>query len=632
MENQTAPPKPDEQLEATEEKWQEQRRKWDKDETERIANWTKWRDELIENPDDAFASENLKETIANLYFWLRAYTYERNCFDIWDKEALTLVFGADIADRTENVLQTRWRATKPVLWSARSTEARGEPPPYEWIYGLMGVSSAACKEGWTKSLSSRDAEIAATLAMIELNGFSPFIADLAESHPTEVSAVIGGEIAAELGVGGKFDHLQSLQNLMHADIKVRRLLISRLIELIQSWPTVDSDEEGPRWAHHLEQVIRILNAAEKKEERDLVASECRRRLGASPGGALALQWLKGLFRFDAAAGTQWLIGSLSNPEKKETRARAIEWFATIFVDRDAVALQFKDSNQRAKALGQLVRFAYRCIRPKDDQVHDRVYSPNSRDHAERARNFLLGLLVDTPGAEAYNTILALADTQEFAHTAGRMRLMARRRAAADAELPRYSCQDVLELDRRYEVPSQDRDGLFEVMMDRLRDLAHDLEHHEFSDRRTVKRITDEPEMQRTLALRIESKANGAYAVSREEEVVDRKHTDIRLSAMGGGHKAVIEVKIADNGWSVNDLERALREQLVGQYLRHSNCKAGCLLLTYHGRKNYWIHPETEQRIHFGQVLEYLRGEARNLEIERMHDVRIEVFGLDLTGS
>ena len=354
LESQTAPPKPDEKLEARKKRRQERRREWDTDEAERLANWTNWRDELLENPADAFSSENLNETISNLHFWLRAYKYERNSFDIWDKEALTLVFGADIADRTEKALQTRWRATKPVLWSARSPEARGETPPYEWIYGLMGVSSAACEEGWTNSLSPRDAKIAATLATIELNGFSAFIEDLAESHPTEVSAVIGGEITAELGVGGEFDHLPSLQNLMHADVRVRRLLIPRLIELLQSWPAAHSDEEGPRWAHHLDQVVRILNVAEKMEDRDLIARECRKRLDVDLGGALSVQWLKGLFRFDAVAGTQCLINSLSDPDKKETRARAIEWFATIFGNRDAVALQFRDSNQRADALGQLV--------------------------------------------------------------------------------------------------------------------------------------------------------------------------------------------------------------------------------------------------------------------------------------
>ena len=105
-------------------------------------------------------------------------------------------------------------------------------------------------------------------------------------------------------------------------------------------------------------------------------------------------------------------------------------------------------------------------------------------------------------------------------------------------------------------------------------------------------------MQRTLALRISAKANGAYTVTREEEVADGKRTDIRLSAIEVDQKVVAEVKISDNNWSLTDLIHALRNQLVGQYLRHSNCKAGCLLLTYHGRKNYWIHPVTKARLTF----------------------------------
>ena len=168
------------------------------------------------------------------------------------------------------------------------------------------------------------------------------------------------------------------------------------------------------------------------------------------------------------------------------------------------------------------------------------------------------------------------------------------------------------------------------MMDRLCDLAHDLHHHDFSDRRTVQTIAEESEMQRTLALRIEAKSNGAYSVMREEQVADGKRTDIRISTANGDQKAVMEVKIADNGWSLSDLQRSLRDQLAGQYLRHSNCKAGCLLLTYRGTKHYWVHSDTGKHLEFSEIVEILRDQAASLEKESSHDVRIAVFGLDLT--
>ena len=139
-------------------------------------------------------------------------------------------------------------------------------------------------------------------------------------------------------------------------------------------------------------------------------------------------------------------------------------------------------------------------------------------------------------------------------------------------------------------------------------------------------------MQRTIARRLNEKANGAYIVTREEEVADGKYPDIRLSAIGVDHRVSIEVKIADNGWSLTDLKQALRSQLIGQYLRHSNCKGGCLLLTYHGEKHYWIHPETQAHLTFLEIVQFLKSEAQTIEQENLHDIRIAVFGLDLTTS
>lgn len=135
--------------------------------------------------------------------------------------------------------------------------------------------------------------------------------------------------------------------------------------------------------------------------------------------------------------------------------------------------------------------------------------------------------------------------------------------------------------------------------------------------------------QRTLAWRLQAKANGAYKVVREEEVADRKHTDIRFLSVQGKKKAVAEVKIADN-WSLTQLEGALRDQLLGQYLRHEDCKAGCLLLTYHGRKRYWVHRESGNQLRFQEIVAILREKTREIEAETSYDVRLSVFGIDLT--
>ena len=83
---------------------------------------------------------------------------------------------------------------------------------------------------------------------------------------------------------------------------------------------------------------------------------------------------------------------------------------------------------------------------------------------------------------------------------------------------------------------------------------------------------------------------------------------------------------------MSDLECALRKQLVGQYLRHSNCTAGCLLLTYHGgnRKKYWIDPDTRKHLAFGDVVSFLIEKATEIEREHGHHICVAVFGLDLS--
>ena len=114
----------------------------------------------------------------------------------------------------------------------------------------------ASVSGWTAALSSAEARTAAAYATIELNGFAPFISDLAVSHPKEVESVIGGEVSAELRVGGSHGHLSTLQNLSYADSKLKQLVIPRMIAELASWPHAFTEDtlrngrtSGSRIAH-----------------------------------------------------------------------------------------------------------------------------------------------------------------------------------------------------------------------------------------------------------------------------------------------------------------------------------------------------------------------------------------------
>jgi hypothetical protein len=171
--------------------------------------------------------------------------------------------------------------------------------------------------------------------------------------------------------------------------------------------------------------------------------------------------------------------------------------------------------------------------------------------------------------------------------------------------------------------------MFRLMMDRLADLQHDIATHEFSERPILLGVTLEKNMQVWFAKRLQERENGAYRVDREALVVNDKETDIRLLSVRSNAQAVIEMKLANNGYTIPDLEKALAEQLVGQYMQHDNCRAGCLLVTMN-KTRHWDCPDTGARLEFEAVLSRLRTQAAELEIRMNHEVRLAVVGIDLT--
>ena len=634
----TAPPSSEvilkrEQFER-EQKEREQERK--EGETAILANWTQWSDEVRADPDAAFVPERREGTLWSLHRLLQGHDRKGNRWGVWNRAAVAMAFDEAVAERAESALRELWLKTEPVLWSKRPLDARNAPPRSAWILGLMGLAAEATSSGWATRLSSHEARTATIYATIELNGLAPFITDLLQAHASVVQKVLASELRAEFDAGGDHAHLPTLSDLAYADPAVKRALMPHVIRGLGRWPAAPDGEEHERWASHLRDALRVLAEAQTPRERAAIAKECARRYEAEPAGALSLYWLEGLFRADAVRGADLLIQSLSDGDPVSGE-RAIESFAHLFGKRDPSLLPIAEPGERARVLGQLVKCAYAHVRREDDEVHHGVYEPKTRDNAETGRGFLVSALCDTPGAETSRVLSGLASEALFASIGDRLRFLARRRAASDAETELRTPQDLTDLEDRLETPARDGDGLFDVLMDRLDDLDHDCRHADFSLRPLLRNANDESELQAGLATWLRDRANDVYAVAREEEVAGGRRTDIRLHVVPRGPKAVIEVKIVDN-WTVSDLRTALRKQLVEGYLCHASCRHGCLLLAYHGRsreskppRTYWIHPETNKRLDLDDLAGLLREEAGQIGLE-YPEIRVSIFVLDLSNG
>ena len=159
-------------------------------------------------------------------------------------------------------------------------------------------------------------------------------------------------------------------------------------------------------------------------------------------------WLRGLFQFDPRCGTRALIPALGDGSDAEASSRAVETFASLFGGHAPVVPEVSDPAECAQVYGDLVRCAYAFVRREDDLEHKGTYAPDTRDDAQTARNFLLSRLLETPGPEPRRVVLELACEKDFEHFPDRLRLLARRKAAAEGELEPFDPADVVALERQ----------------------------------------------------------------------------------------------------------------------------------------------------------------------------------------
>lgn len=238
---------------------------------------------------------------------------------------------------------------------------------------------------------------------------------------------------------------------------------------------------------------------------------------------------------------------------------------------------------------------------------------------------LLSRLIDMSGPEAARELCVLAANPMVGHLRGRLPHLAHERAAIDAAEPPWLAEDVRAFEEHGGIAPRTADEMLALMEIALEDVRHDLDHDDFSLRDALGRAPKEADQQVILADRLRSKVRGLATVHREEQVKDDKRPDIRLAGRGD-LRGAIEIKVADS-WSWSELVVALRNQLVGQYLRHEGCRAGVLLLTHVGRRGFWKLPDAP-RASFVTVCEHLAAEAKAITKDDA-DIRVAVVGLDL---
>jgi hypothetical protein len=590
------------------------------------ASWVAFWREVAEHPQTAFSPDREGNTAWNLWRAMQRSGNESRASG-WNRRFIEKYFGKNVADSLRMSMRSIWRNDKPTLRSERAKEDSGTIL-IRWQLGLAAIAAEAEDPGWARKLSIEEAELAARYAPIELNGFAGWLAALVHEHPAAVERTLGAELTDELeasAAGGAFGMM--LQNVSYSPAEVVQIFLPRL----RDW--LDAHGSGPRAldndataAERLRRVLWILLAQDNEEGRERIRVLADGYLSTANNDAFTQVWLTTLMRLDPLAGTAALERLLA-PLTPAGNGPAISLFGVMFGDHSGNLLADLGAPGFTSALLlRLVRLAYQYVRPFEDISHEGTYTPGPRDKAQQGRNAVLKALLDARGAEAWMVKLEMIEDPLFAHFRDRIALLAREKAAEEADNIVLSESEVESLNRYGETPPTTRDEMFSVLVDRLDDLE-DLLLQDVSPRDGWAMIQEERVMRQQIALQLHNASNHAYTVDQKAVTADEKETDIRLRVASSGQQGTIELKLGEK-WSGRQLRDTIKNQLVTKYMAAESCRSGCLLITVANNRT-WEHPETGEKLDIDGLRAMLDAEAGKL-VKNMGDtLRLAIKVLDL---
>ena len=616
------------ELDREHEKWKKEQ---DEKEKERQDSWEAWCEEIQRDPEGMLADDKKDNTLWILYEWLDMNRNTDSSCCVWDSENVRASFSEEFLQLLKPVLGEFWRKTKPTLWSEREADQRNTYPVV-WFLALMAVACEADDPDWAENLNDHDAKLAARISMLELNGFAAYLPALENAKPNAVREVIIGELAAQISLMPESGDCPLLHDLyVYGTDKIKKEAADFLGKSLADWPCEMTNQTRDALGYSAE-LIANYGSGDVLETVACYATQHLNKPGITIEDSLA--WLQALMAFDAAAGCRYILKATAGLEDETKVSDAILIFGTVFGDRPRV-VRWPDFSsmpieERAEILFKLVIHAYEVVNPSSDIQHDGVYSPGPRDHAQHARSFLFKKFVELGGQQSHDKLLQLAEINNFAHMKDHLRQMAIEVAAKASEPEPMPLEVLRSLDEEQNLLPTDNRSIHKVMLNRLDDYFHFVKESEFSNRKTLQLVVEEPELRRNIAGWLNDHSCSAYTVNQEAVKVEEKRTDIRLTSSCKDIETTIELKLDDKGyrWSGSKLENALRRQLVERYLNHERCRSGCLLICMRESRK-WKNPHTGKRMNLTETVAWLQGIADEIMKERA-ELLITVKGLDLS--
>lgn len=605
------------------EEWEIKKAEWEEKAAQRKAKEAEhrrsWQESLAANVALINSPEPgvMTQSQAYLMEYIRENSSSSNTWGSSDWPLLIAEFGLSVAQAFRNGSMSFWRGYSPTL---PSEGAAANSTPYQVIFGLTGLAIEAKEEpSLFAQMSADNARNAARYGLLELNGFPEWLPRLFAIHPQLIQEVVAHEIQYEIDA----PHLESggdrvLQRLRWGgDWMYEELAAPLMVRLEQP---ID----------HIEPFQLALSIVQNSSiGDDVLGALASRRALEERNPEIAPTWYAVWIGTRPSLAISALAARIDALPSDEEKAKFAMLCLIALVGSRAISRcrQNYKTVEHAKTLYLLIH-TYVRIADDIDRAGKGVYSPGLRDDAQHARDGLLAFIRETPGKDAFLALLEIAK----AHPAKSLRpwsaFYAQQKATADSQTPPWQPEKVIEFHNYLEsTPSTHRE-LWNLAVDRLNDLKHDLEDGDSSIAEILLLAEQEVAIRKFIGNWLRDRAAGRYVIPQEEQLADDKRPDFRVHSNNFDAPVPVELKLPDKWTGAKLLER-LENQLGGDYLRDIRSSCGVFLLVNHGGKKSWTLPG-KKKVVFKELINEVQQQWRLLAPNFPNIEDIEVIGIDLT--
>lgn len=532
-------------------------------------------------------------------------------------------YGVDVATAFRDGMVSFWRHYTPHL---RSEKIEKNSTAFAVIFGLSGLKIESTEtQGWPENLNEKDAELACRYALEELNDFPDWFFSLYKKFPQVIIRIVLNEIDWELRYEDKGEHVYYVLSKVSYHCEwMWNDLAPILLEKLE----IDSISGA-----NLESALKIIQGSQTVLENqlcELAAKKCK----TIKSSANISYWYSTWIGFDpenAIKDFTTFLNDTNNTNPDAAKDMAMQVLVKLVGERRS-ASKVKENYKTAKHLKELYLLMHQYIKVEEDinRSGRGAYSPTLRDDAQDARSNLFSMLKDIPGKESYLAMTELSQTHPVLEHRVWMMNNAKERAEMDADISPWTSKKFDEFSKALESTPVNPRELFDLAVQRILDLKHDLEDGDTSIAPILIDVTEETKIRNYIGGWCRDRSQGKYSVPQEEEFSDSKRSDIRFLGSGFDCAIPIELKLADNKWSGAKLQERLENQLCGDYLRDNRSSYGIFLLVYRGEKISWDIPEGNPKAGFSELVEALQDYWQKISVNYPKIEQIRVIGIDLS--